>query len=119
MAWQTSSILPMRPIGLVSFSFCITESFSISVRPAYLNRFVFSKELETQLHLTPNLANSMAADFVSISSPALLMQYEIRPGCGREPLIHDTLTMHPCAAISMSWKKFVRTYGARILTSIR
>jgi hypothetical protein len=64
----------------VSASFCITDSFSNSVNPAYLYRFVFKNELETQFTLTPNRANSIAADFVIISRPAFDMQYEINPG---------------------------------------
>ena len=80
MAWQTSSMLAARNIGLVSASFCMTDSFSSSVSPAYLYIFVFKKLGETQLTRTPNLASSRAADFVIISSPAFDMQYEIKPG---------------------------------------
>jgi hypothetical protein len=73
-------MLQGRPMGLVSASFCMTDSFSSSVRPAYLNKFVFKKLADTQLTLTPNLASSIAHDFVIISIPALLMQYDISPG---------------------------------------
>jgi hypothetical protein len=61
-------------MGFVSASFYITDSFSSSVRPAYLYKFVLIKDEETQLTLTPNLASSMADDFVIISSPALDIQ---------------------------------------------
>jgi len=67
-------MLQARPIGFVSASFYITDSFSNSVNPAYLNRFVFKKLLETAFTLTPNLASSTAHDLVIISIPALLMQ---------------------------------------------
>ena len=67
-------MLQARPIGFVSASFYITDSFCNSVKPAYLNKFVFRKELETPLTLTPNLASSTAQDLVIISIPALLMQ---------------------------------------------
>ena len=67
------------------------------------------KEEETQLTRTPNLASSKADDFVIISSPALDMQYEIRPGCGLLPLIQETFTTQPWAAIIISWKKLSKT----------
>lgn len=95
IAWHTSSMLAARPIGLVSASFVITLSFSNSVKPAYLYRLVLRKLELTQLTLTPNLANSIAALFVIISRPAFDMQYEISPGYGLLPLRHETLTTHP------------------------
>lgn len=88
-------MLQARPIGLVSASFCMTDSFSNSVSPAYLKRFVFKKLAETQLTLTPNLASSIAHDFVIISMPALLMQYDISPGYALLPFKHDMLTTQP------------------------
>ena len=109
IAWHTSSILAARSIGLVSASLFITDSFSSSVSPAYLYIFVFKKLGETQLTLTPNLANSRAADFVIISRPALDMQYEIKPGYGLLPFRQEMLTTQPCAAMSISWKKLSKT----------
>jgi hypothetical protein len=67
-------MLAALPIGLVSASFCMTDSFSSSVSPACLYKLVLRKELETQLTLTPKRASSKAADFVIISNPALDMQ---------------------------------------------
>jgi hypothetical protein len=67
-------MLAALPIGLVSASFYITDSFSSSVNPACLYKLVLRKELETQLTLTPKRASSIAADFVIISNPALDMQ---------------------------------------------
>ena len=61
-------------MGLVSASFAMIESFSSSVRPAFLYKLVFKKDEETQFTLTPNLASSKAADFVIISRPAFDMQ---------------------------------------------
>lgn len=74
MAWHTSSMFAGLAIGLVSHSLCNTDSFSSSVKPACLYKFVFKNDGETQLTLTPNLASSRAADFVIISSPAFDIQ---------------------------------------------
>ncbi len=76
--------------------------FSSSDKPATLYKFVFMNELDTQFILTPKRASSKATDFVNISIPALDIQYEIRPGYGLEPLIHDTFIIVPWAAISKS-----------------
>ena len=61
-------------MGLVSASLVIMESFSSSVKPAFLYKLEFKKDEETQLTLTPNLASSKDADFVIISRPAFDMQ---------------------------------------------
>lgn len=66
IAKDISSTFAERPVGLVSSSFLISDSFSSSVRPAYLYRFVFMNDDETQLIRTPNLANSIAEDLVNI-----------------------------------------------------
>jgi len=82
-------------IGLVSLSFLAIELYSNSVNPAYLYIFVYRNDDETVLTRTPNLASSMDADLVSMSKPALDMQYEINPGYGLLPFKHDMLTMQP------------------------
>jgi len=61
---------------------------------------VLTTDAETQLTLTPNLESSRAADLVSISSPALAMQYAANPGCGFLEL--EMLMTVPYPAISMS-----------------
>lgn len=74
IAWQTSSTVAARCIGLVSISLLSIDLFSNSVKLALRYRLVFKYEEDTQLTRTPNRANSRAVDFVSISNPAFDMQ---------------------------------------------
>ena len=118
IALATSSAAPTRFIGILFVALFLRASSSGSDIPADLYKFVSTKEGATQLTLMPKGASSIAEAWVSISTPALLMQYAIRPGSGRLPLSELTLITHPLEFRKNSRKKWVNTKGALRFTSI-
>jgi len=79
------------------------------------------KEGETQLTLTPFKASSIAADLVTISRPALDIQYEIMPGWGTDPFKQETFitdasphSFTPCIKRGLNF--FINKYGTLVLT---
>ena len=69
--------------------------------------------------LIPNGANSRAHDLVNISTPALHIEYPIRPGSGRLPLSQLTLMTTPLDCFKNSRKKLVSMKGDLIWISVR
>ena len=73
-AFETSISVAVLANGIVFFTLFLRASDSGSESPANLYKFVSTKEGDTAFTLIPNGANSIAEDFVSISTPALVMQ---------------------------------------------
>jgi len=71
--------------------------------PVYLYKLVSIVVGDTAFTLIPIGANSNALVLVSISNPALVMQYPIVPGLGLLPWVHDKFTMHPFAISKYLW----------------
>ena len=62
------------------------------------------KDGDTALTLMPKGASSIAEACVSISRPALLMEYPIKPASGLEPLSQLTLMIQPLDCFKKSRK---------------
>ena len=94
-ALATSSTYPILWRGILLAALFLKSWYSPSVIPVYLYKFVSKVAGDTAFTLIPKGANSKALDLVSISSPALVIQYPMVPALGLDPYEHDTLTMHP------------------------
>ena len=70
IAFATSSSFAILYRGIFAAARFFSDSFSYSVRPAYLYRLVSTIHGATAFTLTPYGANSKADAFVSISIPA-------------------------------------------------
>jgi hypothetical protein len=95
IAFATSSSLAILYIGILAAALALRDYSSVSFKPAYLYKFVSTIQGATQFTLTPKGANSKALVFVSISIPALAMQYPINPVSGLLPFSLLTLIIQP------------------------
>ena len=108
----------MAFMGMLAAARFFKASYSICERPAFLQRFVSTKDGATALTLTPNGESSIAALLVSISRPALLIQQLIIPGSGLLPLSLLTLTTQPRDACRSSRKIYMRMNGVLRFISV-